>query len=299
MTNSEININAPVISPNSTSSFSITFGRNHSLNQINLKNDVLNEKHARSILTLAKWLGNNPSTLAELNSLYTSQKTYKNTNYIPSTSIQEISENLMKILALKNVSFANRSFNLSRSESLIGDLLDIATVVSPNLAKTWYVFANWCFQWGKKCTNKMHINSTSNLEENDQENMFHLLPAHTSNDEKLYILSLLSKVENITISDSTCSQKAPTVALSSNDNQQININDTFISETKHLIFAFCKSLSVEIIDNLLNEWKIIVSHVYYFHKLACKSYFAFLKLNDKVIYLKYFNFFKFFTSLLN
>ena len=79
----------------------------------------------------------------------------------------------------------------NNSETIIGDLLDLATVISPNLTKSWYLLANWSYKWAKKSADK--IQSTNNEDNQSINILFDLLPSHTTNEEKDFILCLFSR----------------------------------------------------------------------------------------------------------
>jgi len=40
--------------------------------------------------------------------------------------------------------------NVPLDELLIGELLDFSTLTCPNLAKTWFRFADWAYVWGRQ-----------------------------------------------------------------------------------------------------------------------------------------------------
>ncbi|CAF4410436.1 unnamed protein product, partial [Adineta steineri] len=40
--------------------------------------------------------------------------------------------------------------NLPLDELLIGELLDFSALTCPNLAKTWFRFADWAYAWGRQ-----------------------------------------------------------------------------------------------------------------------------------------------------
>ena len=56
----------------------------------------------------------------------------------------------------------------------------------------------------------------------------------------------------------------------------------FMDETRSLLLEKCKSLSDEYVGGLLEAWKNLVNRVYYFHRIACRSYFTFLNLSAEV-----------------
>ena len=225
-----------------------------------IQSKLLTKKYAHSILKLAKWLDSSPATLNELNNIYLNQKLNNNSNYVLPTSsaIQEISQNLTELLCSKNVIFKSESH--TNSHLLIGDLLDFATNIYPNSGKTWLAFADWCFNWGKKNADQIFFGNSTTKTDKEQCNMslFDNLPAHTSNEEKAHIMSLLS------------------------EDFKLDSDANFMTEMKHSISNNCKTLSTENIENLIDEWKNITSKVIYYYKLACRSYFIFLKLNYEV-----------------
>ncbi len=54
---------------------------------------------------------------------------------------------------IKVLSFALEPFvrkNLPLDELLIGEILDFSTLTCPNLAKSWFKFADWAYLWGRQ-----------------------------------------------------------------------------------------------------------------------------------------------------
>jgi len=37
-----------------------------------------------------------------------------------------------------------------KQEIVLGSLLNLATVQAPDLAKSWFALAGWCYKWGRK-----------------------------------------------------------------------------------------------------------------------------------------------------
>ena len=81
---------------------------------------------------------------------------------------------------------------------ILGDLLDLSTLVSPKLAKTWYTMANWCYKWGKKKAEKIQLNinknvastQTQSLNEDEKVVLLDLLPSHATYEEKEFVVSI-------------------------------------------------------------------------------------------------------------
>lgn len=40
--------------------------------------------------------------------------------------------------------------NIPLDELLIGEILDFSTLTCPNLAKSWFRFADWSYAWGRQ-----------------------------------------------------------------------------------------------------------------------------------------------------
>ena len=166
--------------------------------------------------------------------------------------------------------------NVDNGEIVLGDLIDLSTVISPRVAKTWYVLANWCYKWGRKSADKIELNlGKANPSSHDM--LFEFLPAHTSAEEKSFIASIFSR--------SLSSIRLPNVVCNKIDRKEEAVpisRDLFEVEARRLLLDNCKSLTVECVDKVLTIWHNMVEKVYYFHRIACKSYFTYLNLNSQV-----------------
>ena len=54
------------------------------------------------------------------------------------------------ILYVLSVFHITRSGQMSESDMLVGQLLRVATYHCPQLAKSWFALAGWCYKWGRK-----------------------------------------------------------------------------------------------------------------------------------------------------
>jgi hypothetical protein len=188
-----------------------------------------------------------------------------------------------KVLFLLNKE--NASLNSMNDNHIIGDLLDLATVISPKLCKSWYQLANWCYKWGKKSADKIQLSSNSVGNEDQLNVLFELLPTHTTSEEKEFITSLFSRGLNTINIPEILTVKFNDPIMSASCQEQTKSNAFSLEETSQLLASNCKSLSEENIENLLDTWSKIVSRVFYFHRTACKSYFTYLKLSDQVCFI--------------
>jgi hypothetical protein len=55
-----------------------------------------------------------------------------------------------------------------------------------------------------------------------------------------------------------------------------------LAETRQLLVESCASLTSESVDGLVEAWSRTVDRLFYFHRIACRSYFTFLSLSDQV-----------------
>ena len=170
---------------------------------------------------------------------------------------------------------------MSSSEALFGDLLDLATVISPKLGKTWYTLANWCYKWGRKSADKLqfNLNQSNGAQINnelDRSGLLELLPAHSTQEEKDFIVNLFSRGFN-SISISRGSERP------GDESAELN-KETFLNEAREQMLLNCKCLTSESVERILEYWKNIVNRVFYFHRIACRAYFTFLNLSETVSY---------------
>lgn len=263
-----------------------------SSNLANNSNDLINEMCSKSILTLFKWLKRADTLLKEINSHLT--RTYSSSG---ETLVESLTSNLTKIVELKKKYSTNENsndflkfnssdlkVNLNGNEMILGDLLDLATMVSPKQAKTWYTMANWCYKWGKRMSDKIQLNKSNSQAINDDEKtiLLELLPMHTSNEEKEFIVYLFlrggyNKLLNKSAEFELCLQQQQ------QQQQQSDSNDKFTNELRCVLTENCKSLSYDCIENLIDTWKQLTNRVFYFNRIACKAYFTYLNLSAQVI----------------
>ena len=279
--------NIPQFTPQVTALFTNPITQNQSNFNTTLETDLLNEKSAKSILSLVKWFDEDPTLLKEvqlwLNNSHANQQA--------SCQVESIAHDLYKLVNFKKIpnmkETLNGKFNLNNDylpgsnnpETFLGDLIDLSTVISPKQAKTWYELANWCYKWGKKSADKIQLNFSNSTSENSELNfLFKDLPAHTTTEEKDYIISIFSQGLNLI--------NLVSVVWKENDDdvQRNDVNkEGFLAETRAKLIGNCSSLTASCIDGLLQVWQNIVNRVYHFHRIACRSYFTYLNLSTHVI----------------
>lgn len=231
--------------------------------------ESLNQKCSELLMNFSKLLNKNPDILKNF-----SQGFYE---FNSQELTQQIGCNLNKILSLKYSDISR--FNLKNeaylnNESMIGNILDFASVLAPNNAKTWFALGDWCYKWGKKYADKVQmsvdLSKDDIMKDSDISQLLDLLPVHCSDEEKKFVLDLYSN------------------CLSLNHNGEENVqnpmfqfnSEIFRSQAEIQLIENCKTLSQEHIEAIVSYLMNIIDRVLYYLKIACKSYFTFLKLKS-------------------
>jgi hypothetical protein len=208
------------------------------------------DKCSASILKLVKWLNN-----------------------VDSNSFN----NLQKIFDLKRSTKHHFNLELKQNEDindnkelLMGHLLDISTFISPTYAKSWYSFGNWCYEHGHRLSTTEHQNITSYHLPNQLElnKIMEIILKNASNDDTNFIVNIFSQRVQL---------------LEAEENFNIENEKEFISSLDLLLKTNCSELiNDEIIDSIKEVWLNLLKRVYYYHSMACKSYFTYLNLSIMV-----------------
>jgi hypothetical protein len=187
----------------------------------------------------------------------------------------------------------NRTAVKNQPELFLTDLIDLSTMLSPNMAKSWHTLGNWCYRYGKKYADKIQLSSihSSNGTESERFLLNELLPAHIPTEEREFIANVFSqslsslKLPSLTNNSSKdlmkaylseCISKRLKTSVKEIDHSNIN------GELRSVLIENCITLEEESIDNLIEAWENIVIRVYNYYKVACNSYFKFLQLNANV-----------------
>lgn len=110
------------------------------------------ELAARSLLTLVKWLQTDSKLMQTV-----WRQSLPSGHYLHSITLQEEDcrqqgMGLYKMETDPNASllFAPKESRFDRYEFAVGQLLHLATIFSPMLAKSWWSLAGWCYRIGRK-----------------------------------------------------------------------------------------------------------------------------------------------------
>ena len=231
--------------------------------------ESLNQKCSELLMNFSKLLNRNPDILKNF-----SQGFY---DIDSQDLLQQIGSNLNKILSLKYSDMSR--FNLkneaySNNESIIGNILDLASVLAPNYAKTWFALGNWCYKWGKKYADlvqmSVDLSKDDIIKDSDVSQLLDLLPVHCSDEEKKFVLGLYSNCLSLNH-----------IGEENLQNPMFQFNsEIFRSQAEVQLVENCKTLSQEHIETIISYLMNIIDRVLYYLKIACKSYFMFLKLKS-------------------
>ena len=213
--------------------------------------DQLNQKHARSLLTLAKWIE--------------SATDRPNHSSLSTPSISKLLSQASSLIPFDK-------FNLRRSDlhgciletniRHVGDLFDLATAVGPRQSKAWYHLADWSFRRAQPKTINFDLTE--------------IVPLHTSSNEKDLISSLFS---GQLIHDLMGKNLSEGSEVFQSDG---SLETIIVDEIKLLLEDKCLSLDSDSIKTILDVYQTRLRNSTHLNKVACNSYFTFLKLGDMV-----------------
>lgn len=110
------------------------------------------ELTARSLLSLVKWLQTDSRLLQTVWKQSLPSGHYLHTIILQEEDCRQRGMGLYKMESDTNSSdlFAPKESRFDRYEFSIGQLLHLATIFSPMLAKSWWSLAGWCYRIGRK-----------------------------------------------------------------------------------------------------------------------------------------------------
>lgn len=106
----------------------------------------LSQVSTRSVLTLVQWLLAEPKLLS-------SSPNEADDNMMVGAKIRDILKIVVKTGGLSMKLLQNTSLSivtLPECDKICGQLLHFSTYRCPNLSKTWFAYAEWCYKWGRK-----------------------------------------------------------------------------------------------------------------------------------------------------
>ncbi|XP_042907666.1 serine/threonine-protein kinase SMG1 isoform X2 [Parasteatoda tepidariorum] len=225
--------------------------------------EQLSDLNSRSLLNLVKYLQHDSKT---------AQDDVKN---LPSYS--KLHETVIDIKNSNMSSLGNDVFKNLKQENVVSDvdylsvlLLQLSVQQCPSLAKSWYSFASWCYAHGRKVVNSACTGSLNMLPE-----------------EKYKIISLIPNAYKEDI-DNLLNIITSLLSTSSGewDNQEVDYTESGAEEVRWQLMTCCPFLlkldnHEEVIESLLEMWKVLVSRAYSYYRIAAASYLQYLQLNGK------------------
>jgi PI-3-kinase-related kinase SMG-1 len=237
-----------------------------------------NELTGRGLLTLVKWLQSDTRLLGtlwhpefetgkKLESLLTQEMEcrrlrlglYQNTDAIESSDLFQPDSSVARF---------------DKHEYGIGQLLHLATIHCPNLAKAWWLLAGWSYRIGRKNLEALSSTGTAELLQHEQKEVDRILGHLVLSEERIGILKVLGQVH--IADDSTDEDLKDKEQLKSLDMEE----DT--KSVKGQLLSVCPSLeSLPSLDPLLAIWHGVRKRMFMHYQLSARAYFHFLKLSGE------------------
>jgi len=114
---------------------------NSSMTKANGGNLRLSEVSARSLVTLSKWIITDSKLVSPISDLEDS---------LIGPKVREVIKLTTRSSTNKWIQGMNMVTTFSESDIMCGQLLQHSTYRCPQLGKTWFVYADWCYKWGRK-----------------------------------------------------------------------------------------------------------------------------------------------------
>ncbi|CAF1159247.1 unnamed protein product, partial [Rotaria magnacalcarata] len=228
--------------------------------QYNNQRSLINiEKCSRNLLHIAKW----SRTAIESNHEATTN------NVMSLGKLFELRKQYL-ITGL-GVDIAGEPFvrkNMPLDELLIGELLDFSTLTCPNLAKSWFRFADWAYLWGRQLLARSLPLSSPDLGQQVRA----ILPSEVSSDEVTEISRILSSIRILNDDDSELTASE----LYSLHSYRTDLSRACSLLTKHPM----------LIEQLLALHPQYDLRRYFLLEQSCRTYFTYLQLSNTSTYEK-------------
>lgn len=151
-------------------------------------------------------------------------------------------------------------------EISVGKLLAHTVKLCPSFSKSWCVYGNWCYKWGRKIIELSHSKK------------------HKSSLQYDYNMEIKRIVPNIKPTDVTAIINIlDEVLMVDNDNDDISTND---SDAEKVAVATLKTLacltkaSKEQVIEVVGVWHKANRHIYGCYEMAANAYFKFLQMDN-------------------
>uniref|UniRef100_A0A6A7FPI8 non-specific serine/threonine protein kinase n=2 Tax=Hirondellea gigas TaxID=1518452 RepID=A0A6A7FPI8_9CRUS len=140
---------------------------------------------ARSLLKIAKWINRDEEFV------YSHSHGLQWTN-----TLLKVSLDMQGYLPpeLSGLQLATLQSNIADKEQLVAQCLSLATLHSPNLAKTWYRLGSWCFKWGRTIVDRCLKSEVPLLDAGDIATVFAILAQYAGNLDNVVMEGLVATV---------------------------------------------------------------------------------------------------------
>ena len=150
-----------------------------------------------------------------------------------------------------------------------GQLLHLATIQCPDLAKAWWQLAGWCYRIGRKNLEAVSGTGTAQLLDQEKREVDMILGDLVPQSQKPAIMEVLGQV-HIADDEEDLRDKE----------QQFLDMEAESKSVRGQLLSVCPSLErLRSLDELLSVWHSVRIRMFMHYQLAARAYFAFLKLS--------------------
>lgn len=223
--------------------------------QIQTDETIINQRMARTFLTLAEWLQS------------------ENDQFLSASTAKPLGKLISSLddVRLRNGSFDYESAGigsiLSPIDLAIGKMLSQSVQQCPELSKAYGAYGNWCYRWGRKIVElRTEKDEKAGLRSSDLASILDLVPNATPQDIELisnvldqHKLSAAEDEELIVVG----SDEASSTELIEMQLRQIEILNECPSQT---------------LLKIIEIWRFANRNIYSFYEMAADAYFKYLHL---------------------
>lgn len=222
--------------------------------QITIDQTIINQRMARTFLTLAEWLQS------------------ENDQFL-SASIEKPLGKLISSLddvRLRNCSFDYESAGigsiLSPIDLAIGKMLSRSVQQCPELSKAYGAYGNWCYRWGRKIVElRTENDEKAGLRSSDLASIKDLLPNATP--------QVIDLISNILDQHKLSAEDEELVVVGSDEASSTELIEMQLRQIE--ILNECPS---QILLKIIEIWRFANRNIYSFYEMAADAYFKYLRL---------------------
>nr|CAB3266393.1 serine/threonine-protein kinase SMG1 [Phallusia mammillata] len=236
---------------------------------------------SRSLLTLTKYLQadwkNTGPLLMEITNLNGSSSS-------PEEKLVKQLKFLVNLERHGSLSFAANPQLVAQvnQEIVLGSLLNLSTLQAPDLAKSWFALAGWCYKWGRKIIDGASTAGSVELTEDEKNQVKSiLLPLGVGEEQLEEVYGVLRKAHCSTASMQIEGDTLDDISMNQSDQQNyLVISEAVLEQLNSRCGSWLSCAPPQISHSLLAVWQHVCMRLFAQYRLAAHAYFKFLSLNS-------------------